>query len=915
MAGAIEKKRNETYDELVGAPATHIDARSSILSDIALSREFAQTYLRALCESFGGFSLSQICEKLAYQRQVCYGAGTQVGFKKFRLPGPETVNGALTLTEANTSFFGYVSTTLDEKTTITLSNTDGATQTIDGNTFSTYIGDYYLVRSRVSGELEPTSANLSAYTTPDGADIAFGNSVAWGSSVATEQEANTWNYNWARANVASVAVKNSGGVLELKTITLADHLTQGSNTDYTPVGPGFNQTFYLKRHVNAVNTFTITGTTTINSVSITAVSEADMAKVKYGDVISGTGIPDDNVSILAVQTEKSTLRLSETGIATETGTITLTVDSVPVGQAAHDIFCQVKVSGEGLVANTSWTPVGNGNGGYATGSEDDLCVADTDAFKGLLSFFNPDSPNNELTEGASSKFVSDGKEYGGTSYPDIANNVFFPSNQGTTAEYATKGSGAANTMTGTQPTGLGNKDVWSGRFVRFDFERADSTGTPVGEYRYYLDNAEKFYYELPANGKFTCGTYTNQTTAQVEMPNFGEPAREIPGKTALRDAIDRSLSTSVTITGGTALTTQVNIPRQGSDSDNEIPADDEITYESTDSATSDPGTGTVTDGSFYIVESANNIVTKYNVRKSWTSSGSGTTWTKTYTYANQLVGAYNCVYNHVQKHLYEGKTAANTDVSAVESALDLLQTSGVTSFRDGHCTSSALASGGKSDADFESACATHATNGPDGTLTVMKAMQGSYRAAFAASGRFTHPTGTGAQCIIAVNTEAGSNVGGTAPTGSAVNYFSFTHNSATVNALAQWESFSTAWTTLKGVITARIAEINARIGTPIRDGTPVTGTSSSPGATAPRVRVKTLPSTPAAGQYAYDQGFTLVPYGRSIYNNVNHLLGQHVNLLGGIIKDIESLNDLVDMVKTARNKYEIYSGRDKVAGY
>tara|TARA_Y100000590_G_scaffold208670_1_gene236457 strand:- start:3461 stop:3601 length:141 start_codon:yes stop_codon:yes gene_type:complete len=45
---------------------------------------------------------------------------------------------------------------------------------------------------------------------------------------------------------------------------------------------------------------------------------------------------------------------------------------------------------------------------------------------------------------------------------------------------------------------------------------------------------------------------------------------------------------------------------------------------------------------------------------------------------------------------------------------------------------------------------------------------------------------------------------------------------------------------------------------------------------------------------------------------VNHLLGQHVNLLGGIIKDIESLNDLVDMVKTARNKYEIYSGRDKV---
>ena len=41
------------------------------------------------------------------------------------------------------------------------------------------------------------------------------------------------------------------------------------------------------------------------------------------------------------------------------------------------------------------------------------------------------------------------------------------------------------------------------------------------------------------------------------------------------------------------------------------------------------------------------------------------------------------------------------------------------------------------------------------------------------------------------------------------------------------------------------------------------------------------------------------------------MLGQDMDLLGGIIKDIESLTDLVDMVKTARNKYEILSGRDK----
>ena len=257
MAGAIEKKINETKADLVSSPLTHIDARAAILSDIALSREFAHTFLQALCLGHTGgkneagstttMSLHTISEALAKQRMICYGAHTiSTTFKKFSLPAYETVNGALTLTEANTSFFGYVATDLTETNTITLSDSATANQTIDGNTFSTYVGNYYMVRSRVSGELEDTSGNLSAYTTPDGGDIVFGNTITWGSSILGEQEANTWNYHWAKANIASVAIQNSGGGLELNTLTLTDSLTQGSNTDYTPVGPGFNQKFYLK---------------------------------------------------------------------------------------------------------------------------------------------------------------------------------------------------------------------------------------------------------------------------------------------------------------------------------------------------------------------------------------------------------------------------------------------------------------------------------------------------------------------------------------------------------------------------------------------------------------------------------------------------------------------------------------------
>mgnify|MGYP001418370080 CR=1 FL=1 len=43
---ALEKKKNDVQAELEGSPRTHVDARSSILANIALSREFADTFLQ-----------------------------------------------------------------------------------------------------------------------------------------------------------------------------------------------------------------------------------------------------------------------------------------------------------------------------------------------------------------------------------------------------------------------------------------------------------------------------------------------------------------------------------------------------------------------------------------------------------------------------------------------------------------------------------------------------------------------------------------------------------------------------------------------------------------------------------------------------------------------------------------------------
>ncbi|SVD64131.1 uncharacterized protein METZ01_LOCUS416985, partial [marine metagenome] len=141
--------------------------------------------------------------------------------------------------------------------------------------------------------------------------------------------------------------------------------------------------------------------------------------------------------------------------------------------------------------------------------------------------------------------------------------------------------------------------------------------------------------------------------------------------------------------------------------------------------------------------------------------------------------------------------------------------------------------------------------------------------------------------------------GGTDNVGAAVNcaVATTTDFDSSVNVHAKWVAFSDECGTLVTTCDARIAEIDARIGKPIYAGSPAT--AGNP----PAVYVSHIPASNTTN------GF--VPYGRSLYNNCNHLLGQDVDLLGGIIKDVEGLTDLIGMVKTARNKYEIYSGRDK----
>ena len=95
-----------------------------------------------------------------------------------------------------------------------------------------------------------------------------------------------------------------------------------------------------------------------------------------------------------------------------------------------------------------------------------------------------------------------------------------------------------------------------------------------------------------------------------------------------------------------------------------------------------------------------------------------------------------------------------------------------------------------------------------------------------------------------------------------------------------------------------MSEIDARIGVPTRSGTRATSRGEPP-----KIRVSAIPSSNTTGGQ--------VPYGRAIYNNVNNLLGKDLDLLGKLIQDVQSLSTLIDLVRKARNKFEMYNGRDK----
>ena len=102
--------------------------------------------------------------------------------------------------------------------------------------------------------------------------------------------------------------------------------------------------------------------------------------------------------------------------------------------------------------------------------------------------------------------------------------------------------------------------------------------------------------------------------------------------------------------------------------------------------------------------------------------------------------------------------------------------------------------------------------------------------------------------------------------------------------------------TAKTQITARITEINSRI------GMPTYSENQSSNGTEPGITVTALPAKSST---------SLVPYGRTIYEAVNICLGNDLGLVQNTMDDASALDFQYKQIRDKRNAYDLLNGRGK----
>lgn len=199
------------------------------------------------------------------------------------------------------------------------------------------------------------------------------------------------------------------------------------------------------------------------------------------------------------------------------------------GEDAHTPAFRCIVICEGLTINTDWLPVGDNAGDYSAAQANTFKAVKLDdaSFQTRANLFY----SNTFSTNSLPVFKSLANDFNSTSeeaplfsgnYPNVERNPLFP---------------AITNKEELQPTGLGVRDVFCGRFVSVDagrqlpgstsFNANTKTITFSGgndkEYRYLIDSASKFFLlvnpllRLESNGSYTTVSVPNADDPQYEF--------------------------------------------------------------------------------------------------------------------------------------------------------------------------------------------------------------------------------------------------------------------------------------------------------------------------------------------------------------------------------------------------------------
>ena len=874
--------RNEKIDELVSdlnnAPFEVIDSRLTSIKEIELFEDTFQHLCEPLYNDYGsGQNLHDITLELSKIRANCLGANS--GDVLYYNLNSSSSYSSLTnfsfpsLTSGTNSKPKFVVLIKDINNTysISLNNTSGSTETSiesDGtsNTYSNHIDDYYFVRSRETGNLLDFTSNNTAFVNPS-FSMALGNTVPFGDDVQSEE--GNWNELFAYANIGSVEFNSTGDQF----ITLSHDLDQGSNGTNTK-SPAVGSFLGLKNFNPIYENITITGNSVIDLLSNNAsdrILTSNASLVNIGSELSHSDW-SSNLIVTAVNTDENIIMLNSNLDLVFTDT-QIQVKNLVTEE--HSLFALAQVVTEGMQPNPNWKPLGDNDADYSAVNESpaESTLLDDTGFESRLSKFVSPYGNMDLFKSADPELLSSGNEVGQHSgnYPNVELNPFNPAVEGARNEYGTD--------TGAQPQSLGMNDIFAGRFIKYDENRKDNSGTNIGDYRYMVDAAAKFFY-LPnplqqvhptidteiithANGTVE----TVNTTFQISpttIPQSGAGRGEEPlakyadGRTTiltsaiervredLNDIINSSTPLSVSSTSGYAQ--NARHPNNGT-----VPSGFPYSWGNTSAPagnthvyTNSSGTANPPTAHILYLNSNDKIEThefNHNVFPNIDSNNG-----QIINYRHELeyvINETSCRYNQL-RDVY-----VSSDYQYVNSKIDDLD--GLANYRD----------------------------------PIMEVDGGIEFDSSKKSAAEEFDTSIG-NCDLDFDDVDGD----------ATQYNSNNYDGATFS-ISNIQDLYSSLLTAKTSIENRITELNSRIGEPTYAG------SQSNGGSLPAIRVSAIPSKSST---------SLAPYGRSLYEVVNLSLGNDINLISNVVDEVESINFRYKSIRDKRNQYDILNGRGKYYG-